>query len=551
MFKKILVANRSEIAVRVIRACKEMGIRSVAVHSEVDKDALHVRLADEHLCIGPADPALSYRNIPNILSAAEITACDAIHPGYGFLAEDAHFAEVCESIGIKFIGPTSESIGTMGAKGKARDIMIRQGLPVLPGSEGEIASEQEAAAVAAKIGYPVIIKASAGGGGRGMRVVNKEDELAHAFAAARGEATAAFGNQSVYVGRYFLEPRHIEVKILADERGRTIYLGERDCSVQRRYQKLIEETPSPAVDDRLRRELGRVAVEAAEAVRYRNAGTVEVLLDKVRRFYFMEMNTRIQVEHPITEEVTGIDLVKEQIRIATGQPLSWKQQDVKMIGHSIECRINAECPDTFTPCAGLITRCQMPGGPGVRVDTAIEPGSEITPHYDSLIAKLIVHGLTREEALDDQFRNQRVVVRGNLGPRLDRRIHPDPRASRRMTARDQPCARREGVRTLGIDPALDAVTDHLHVLLLPGQRLARGDPDLLLDEINPRDLFGDGMLDLDPRVHLPEIEPPLLVQQELHGPGVPVPDRLGGFDRHATQFAPEAVVHPRRPRPPH
>ncbi len=428
MFKKILVANRGEIAVRVIRACKELGVRSVAVHSEVDKDTLHVRLADEHLCIGPPDPSLSYRNIPNILSAAEITACDAIHPGYGFLAENAHFAEVCESIGIKFIGPTSENIGTMGDKAKARDIMSRHGLPVLPGSEGEITSEQEAAEVAAQIGYPVIIKASAGGGGRGMRVVNKEDELAHAFEAARAEANAAFGNQSVYVERYFLEPRHIEVQILADERGRTIYLGERDCSVQRRYQKLIEETPSPAVDDRLRRELGRVAVEAAQAVRYRNAGTVEFLLDKERRFYFMEMNTRIQVEHPITEEVTGIDLVKEQIRIAAGQPLSWKQQDVKMIGHSIECRINAECPDTFTPCAGLITRCQMPGGPGVRVDTAIEPGSEITPHYDSLIAKLIVHGLTREEALARMRRAlDECVIEGiKTTIPLHRRILDDP-----------------------------------------------------------------------------------------------------------------------------
>jgi acetyl-CoA carboxylase biotin carboxylase subunit len=277
--------------------------------------------------------------------------------------------------------------------------MIRQGLPVLPGSEGEIASEQEAAAVAAKIGYPVIIKASAGGGGRGMRVVNKEDELAHAFQAARAEAEAAFGDQGVYVEKFFLEPRHIEVQILADEKGRTVFLGERDCSIQRRYQKLIEETPSPVVDDRLRRELGRVAVEIAQAVRYRNAGTVEFLLDKDRRFYFMEMNTRIQVEHPITEEVTGIDLIKEQIRIAAGLPLSWKQQDVKITGHSIECRINAECPDTFKPCPGRITRFHAPGGPGLRVDTAIEAGSEISCHYDSLIAKVIARGHTREEAL--------------------------------------------------------------------------------------------------------------------------------------------------------
>ncbi len=428
MFKKILIANRGEIAVRIIRACKELGIRSVAVHSEVDADALHVRLADESLCIGPADPALSYRNIPNILSAAEITASEAIHPGYGFLAENTHFAEVCESIGVKFIGPTSENIATMGDKAKARDSMARQGVPVLPGSEGEIADEQEAAAVAAKIGYPVIIKASAGGGGRGMRVVNKEDELVHAFQAARAEADAAFGSQSVYVERYFLEPRHIEVQILADERGRTISLGERDCSIQRRYQKLIEETPSPAVDDRLRRELGKVAVEAAQAIRYRNAGTVEFLLDKDRRFFFMEMNTRIQVEHPITEEVTGVDLIKEQIKIASGMSLAWKQQDVKVNGHSIECRINAECPDKFTPCPGRITRFHAPGGPGIRIDTALETGSEIPSQYDSLIAKLIVHGSTREEALVRMRRAlEECVVEGvKTTLPLHRRIFEDP-----------------------------------------------------------------------------------------------------------------------------
>ena len=428
MFKKILVANRGEIAVRIIRACQELGIRTVVVHSEADAEALHIRLADEHVCIGPADPALSYRNIPNILSAAEITACEAIHPGYGFLAENAHFAEVCESIGVKFIGPTSENIATMGDKARAREIMSRQGLPVLPGSAGEIAGEQEAAAVAAKIGYPVIIKASAGGGGRGMRVANKEDELAHAFQAARAEAAAAFGNQGVYVERYFLEPRHIEVQILADERGRVVSLGERDCSIQRRYQKLIEESPSPAVDDRLRRELGRVAVEVAQAVRYRNAGTVEFLLDKDRRFYFMEMNTRIQVEHPITEEVTGIDLVKEQIKIASGMGLAWRQQDVKLNGHSIECRINAECPDKFTPCSGRITRFHLPGGPGVRVDTAIESGCEISPHYDSLIAKLTVHGHTREEALARMRRAlDECVIEGiKTTLPLHRRIFDDP-----------------------------------------------------------------------------------------------------------------------------
>jgi acetyl-CoA carboxylase biotin carboxylase subunit len=428
VFKKILVANRGEIAVRIIRACKELGVRTVAIHSEVDGDALHVKLADEHLCIGPADPALSYRNIPNILSAAEITACEGIHPGYGFLAENAHFAEVCESIGVKFIGPTSENIATMGDKAKARELMIRHGLPVMPGSEGEIATEQEASAVAAKIGYPVIIKASAGGGGRGMRVVNREEDLTHAFQAARAEAAAAFGDQGVYVERYFLEPRHIEVQILADERGRTIALGERDCSIQRRYQKLIEETPSPAVDERLRRELGRIAVEAAQAVRYRNAGTVEFLLDKDRRFYFMEMNTRIQVEHPITEEVTGIDLVKEQIKIAAGMALAWKQQDVKLNGHSIECRINAECPEKFTPCPGTITGFHLPGGPGVRVDTAMEPGARISSHYDSLIAKLIVRGQTREEAMTRMRRAlDECVIEGiKTTLPLHRRIFDDP-----------------------------------------------------------------------------------------------------------------------------
>ena len=428
MFKKVLVANRGEIAVRIIRACKELGIRSVAVHSDVDENALHVQMADEHLCIGPADPLLSYRNIPNILSAAEITACEAIHPGYGFLAENAHFAEVCESIGVKFIGPSSENIATMGDKSKARELMIRQGVPVMPGSEGEIATSQEALVVAGKIGYPVIIKASAGGGGRGMRVVNKEEELAHAFQAARLEASATFGDEALYIEKYFIEPRHIEVQILADERGRTISLGERDCSIQRRYQKLVEECPSPAVDERLRRELSRVAVAVAQAVRYRNAGTVEFLLDKDRRFFFMEMNTRIQVEHPITEEVTGIDLVKEQIKIAAGMALSSKQQDVRINGHSIECRINAECPEKFTPSSGRISRFHAPGGPGVRVDTAIEAGGEIPFQYDSLIAKLIVRGQTREEALARMRRAlEECVVEGiKTTLPLHRRIFDDP-----------------------------------------------------------------------------------------------------------------------------
>ena len=399
MFKKILIANRGEIALRVIRACKELGIRTVAIHSDVDASAMHVRVADERVCVGPAEDVLSYRNVPNVLSAAEITGAEAIHPGYGFLAENAHFAEVCESIGIKFIGPTSENIAVMGDKAKAREIMARRGIPVLPGSPGELQSEGEALEAARKIGFPVIIKASAGGGGRGMRVVNKEDELVRAFQAAQTEAKSTFGHEGVYLERYFLEPRHIEVQVLADERGRVVSLGERDCSIQRRYQKLVEETPSPAVDDRLRREMGRMATEAVKAVHYRNAGTVEFLLDKDQNFYFMEVNARIQVEHPVTEMVTGIDLIKEQIRIAAGLPLSVRQQDVRLAGHSFECRINAECPEKFTPCPGLITRFHTPGGFGVRVDSAMESHSTVVPHYDSMIAKLITHGQTREEAM--------------------------------------------------------------------------------------------------------------------------------------------------------
>ncbi len=399
MFKKILIANRGEIAVRIIRACKELGIRTVAIHSEADTNAMHTRLADEHVCVGPSEDSLSYRNIPNVLSATEVTGAEAVHPGYGFLSENAHFAEVCESIGVKFIGPTSEHIALLGDKSKAREIMARKGIPILPGSPGELRSEGEAIEAARKVGFPVIIKASAGGGGRGMRVVNTEDELGRAFQAAQAEAKATFGNDGVYLERYFLEPRHIEVQVLADERGRAIFLGERDCSIQRRYQKLVEETPSPAVDDRLRREMGHVAIQAIRAVRYRNAGTVEFLLDKDQNFYFMEVNARIQVEHPITEMVTGIDLVKEQIRIAAGAPLSHRQQDIRLNGHSFECRINAECPEKFTPSPGLITRYTAPGGPGIRVDSAMETNAFVVPYYDSMVAKLVTHGRNREEAL--------------------------------------------------------------------------------------------------------------------------------------------------------
>ncbi len=398
MFKKVLVANRGEIALRVIRACKELGIKTVAIHSEADALSLHVRAADEKVCVGPAESALSYRNIPNVLSAAEITGVDAIHPGYGFLSENAHFAEVCESIGVKFIGPSSENIAMMGDKAKAREVVAKRGLPVTPGSPGELRSEEDALQAAQKIGFPVIIKATAGGGGRGMRVVNKAEDLGRAFQAAQAEAKSTFGNDGVYLERYFLEPRHIEVQILADQYGRVIHLGERDCSIQRRHQKLVEETPSPAVDDKLRREIGRVAVEAVKAAHYRNVGTVEFLLDKDRQFYFMEVNTRIQVEHPITEMVTGIDLIKEQICLAAGHPLSIRQQDVILTGHSLECRINAEDPEKFTPSPGVITKYSPPGGFGVRVDSAMESGSVVVPYYDSMIAKLITHGRDRQES---------------------------------------------------------------------------------------------------------------------------------------------------------
>ena len=399
MFKKILIANRGEIAIRIIQACRELGIKTVAVYSEVDAGSLHGRLADESICVGPADDALSYRNIPNILSAAEITGAEAVHPGYGFLAENAHFAEVCQSVGITFIGPTAENIAQMGDKAKARDVVMKRGIPVMPGSTGVVEEEKQALEIAKRIGYPVIIKAVAGGGGRGMRVVTVEEDLIPAFQTAQAEAKAAFGDGSVYIERYFLEPRHIEVQIMADEKGRTIYLGERDCSIQRRHQKLIEESPSPAVDEDLRRELGMAAVNVARTVNYRNLGTVEFLLDKDHHFYFMEMNTRIQVEHPVTEMVTGIDLVKEQIKLAAGYPLDYRQTDIKLRGHSMECRINAECPDTFTPSPGTVTHYRSPGGPGVRVDSAMECEAKVSPFYDSLVAKLIVHGDNREVAV--------------------------------------------------------------------------------------------------------------------------------------------------------
>lgn len=399
MFKKILIANRGEIALRIIRACRELGIKTVAVFSEVDASSLYARQADESMCIGPADSALSYLNVPNVLSAAEITGADAIHPGYGFLAENAHFAEICESVGITFIGPTSEHIALLGDKSKARETMLRHGIPVMPGSEGELRNLDHAVQVANELGYPVMVKASAGGGGRGMRVVSREAELGRAILSAQVEARTGFVHDGVYLEKFFLEPRHVEIQVLADEHGHAVHLGERDCSIQRRYQKLVEESPSPVVDDSLRKEMGNVALKVVKAVNYRNAGTVEFLLDQNRKFYLMEVNTRIQVEHPVTEMVTGIDLIKEQIRVAAGLPLRFRQKDVQLQGHSIECRINAECPETFVPSPGIVSRFHVPGGAGIRVDTALEAKEQVHPHYDSLIAKLIAHGQDRTDAL--------------------------------------------------------------------------------------------------------------------------------------------------------
>ena len=399
MFKKILIANRGEIALRIIRACKELGIRTVAVHSTADAHSLHVRFADESVCIGPAKSADSYLNVPSIISAAEITDSEAIHPGYGFLAENPSFAEVCNSAGIKFIGPTPESIKLMGDKARARDTARKAGVPILPGSEGVMMVEEDALSLARELGFPVIIKAVAGGGGKGMRVVLDEAEFASSFMMAQSEALAAFGNADVYLEKYITQPRHIEVQIMADEKGNIVSLGERECSIQRRHQKLVEEAPSVIVDETLRKRMGDMAVSLARAVKYRNAGTIEYLMDEDRNFYFMEMNTRIQVEHPVTELVTGFDLVKEQIRVAAGLPLSFSQDQVRIKGHSIECRINAECPEKFTPSPGTITAFNPPGGPGVRVDTAAYTQYVIPPYYDSMIAKLIVYADTRDEAI--------------------------------------------------------------------------------------------------------------------------------------------------------
>ncbi len=429
MFKKILIANRGEIALRVIRACRELGIRTVAIHSEVDGQSLHVRYADEHVCVGPAEGGLSYRNIPNVLSAAEIAGVDAIHPGYGFLAENAHFAEVCESIGITFIGPSSEHIALLSDKSQARAHMKKHGIPVLPGSDGEIEDPKVCRSIAKKLGYPVIVKASAGGGGRGMRVVWHEEDLEQAIESAQLEAYTAFGHGGVYLERFFEDPRHIEFQVIADHQGQVVHFHERDCSVQRRYQKVVEESPSPALDETLRRKMGQVAVKVMKSVKYRNAGTVEFLMDAKGQFYFMEVNTRIQVEHPVTEMVTGVDLIKEQIRVAAGQALSYKQKDIQLLGHAIECRINAEDPVRMTPSPGVVTKFCTPGGPGIRVDTAMDTSGVVSPFYDSMIAKLIAYGRDREEALARMRRAlDEFVIEGiQTNIALHRRIldHPD------------------------------------------------------------------------------------------------------------------------------
>jgi acetyl-CoA carboxylase biotin carboxylase subunit len=400
MFKKVLIANRGEIAVRIIRACRELGVATVAVYSEADRDSLHVSLADEAYCIGPALAKDSYLNMTNLISTATLVGADAVHPGYGFLAENANFAELCADCGLTFIGPSTDAITKMGDKTTARDTMIAAGVPVVPGTDGIIEDIEEASKTAAEIGYPVIVKATAGGGGKGMRIVHNEDELRNAVTLAQKEAEANFGNPGVYLEKFLVEPRHIEIQIIADKYGNVVHLGERDCSIQRRYQKLIEEAPSPALTPELREAMGAAAVQAAKSVEYSGVGTVEFLLDKDNNFYFMEMNTRIQVEHPVTECITGVDLLKEQIRVAAGEPLSFTQEDVVIDGWAIECRINAERPEkNFMPSPGTIQFYLPPGGPGVRVDSACYPGYKISPYYDSMVAKLIVWGKDREEAL--------------------------------------------------------------------------------------------------------------------------------------------------------
>lgn len=405
MLKKILIANRGEIAVRIIRACQEMGIATVAVYSEIDRDAMHTQIADEAVCIGPAKSQDSYLNMQNIISATVLTGAQAIHPGFGFLSENSKFAKMCEECNIIFIGPNAETIDNMGNKAKARELMINAGIPVIPGTKGAVDGLEDALKQAVKIGFPVMIKASAGGGGRGIRIVNEKKEFKKAFETAQTESRVAFGDDTMYIEKFIEDPRHVEFQILGDDFGNILYLGERDCSIQRRNQKVIEEAPSPVMTETLRKKMGETAVKAARAVNYKNAGTIEFLLDKHGDFYFMEMNTRIQVEHPITEMVTGTDLLKEQIKISSGNEISFKQEDIKISGHAIECRINAENPEKgFRPSPGEIKALNFPGGLGIRIDSAVFQGYVIPPTYDSMIAKLIVYGKDRDEALSKMRR---------------------------------------------------------------------------------------------------------------------------------------------------
>ncbi|NLK26940.1 MAG: acetyl-CoA carboxylase biotin carboxylase subunit [Clostridiales bacterium] len=401
MFRKILVANRGEIAVRIIRTCREMGIDTVAVYSEADREALHVMLADEAVCIGPAKSKDSYLNMQNIISATVLTGAQAIHPGFGFLSENSSFARMCEDCNITFIGPKADTIDLLGNKSMARKTMQKAGVPVVPGSDGEVETVKDALRIADEIGYPVMIKASAGGGGKGMRAVHHPDNLENAFLSAKAEAKAAFGDDRLYMEKLIMNPKHIEFQILADSLGNVVHLGERDCSVQRRNQKMMEESPSPVMTKQLREKMGNAAVKAAKASGYINAGTIEFLLDSQGNYYFMEMNTRIQVEHPVTEMVTGIDMIREQIRIANGETLPFHQKDIEFRGHAIECRINAEDPNRgFLPCPGRVDNLLFPGGYGIRVDSALYPGYTIPPTYDSMLAKIIAYGKTREEAMD-------------------------------------------------------------------------------------------------------------------------------------------------------
>ena len=400
MLKKILIANRGEIAVRIIRACRELGIRTVAVYSEIDKNSLHKELADEAVCIGPAPSNKSYLNVKAIIEAACLTGCDGIHPGYGFLSENSSFAKMCDEIGIKFIGPTYKMIELMGNKSKAKETMKKAGVPVVPGSDGLVDNVLEAIKVALRIGYPVILKASSGGGGKGIRIAYNEKELVKFYDLVRQEAKISFNDDSIYIEKFIENPRHIEVQGIADEHGNVIHLGERDCTVQRNNQKMLEETPSGVITDKLRQKMGKITVSALKEIGYSNVGTIEYLLDKNKDFYFMEMNTRVQVEHPITETITGVDIIKEQLRIASGEKLQYKQDDIKFTGHSLEARINAENPyKNFMPCPGEIKELHIPGGNGVRIDTAIYPGYKIPPTYDSMIAKIIVHGKDRNESI--------------------------------------------------------------------------------------------------------------------------------------------------------